>query len=491
MAIIVLRILFSQRIHKLASSLIALNHGEPNMKTPLLHQVLKLALPVAMQSVLVSLLGMSDVFMVTGLGAQAVAAIGLGAKLHFVLIMVMASFGSAVSVLVAQHHGRGNQLASQSILALGNIAGLIILLPISVVFFAFPEQLLSLLSDDALMIQMGTQYLRLTVPLLFFTHVIICFESALRARGETVTPLVLSSVAIVLNIVLNYCLIHGIGIFPELGVNGVALASDFARFAQVVLLLVYLSRYGHAFSMGKLILSANKIPTYVASFSKTAWPLTVNFSVWGIGTFVYHGIAAKMGTDALASLSLISPIEGLYHSLFFGLVTACSVLVGQNLGRDDFDMAKLLAKRFATFAPMGSVVVGLLILATSPLFLPLLLDPSSQLYTLSQQLLWVMCLTFWLKVLNMTVIVGVLRAGGDSKYVLGVDMIAMWAMSIPACLLAAFVFELSYVWVYAMVLVEEVVKATLTIRRAYQKVWLKNLTKDTPDDAQNSSALAA
>ena len=461
------------------------------MKTPLLQQVLKLALPVAMQSVLVSLLGMSDVFMVTGLGSQAVAAIGLGAKLHFVLIMVMASFGSAVSVLVAQHHGRGNKLASQSILALGNIAGLIILVPISVVFFAFPEQLLSLLSDDELMIQLGTNYLRLTVPLLFFTHVIICFESGLRARGETVTPLILSSVAIVINIALNYCLIHGVGFFPELGVNGVAIASDLARFTQVVLLLVYLSRYGHLFSLGKLILSANRIPKYAQSFFKTAWPLTVNFSIWGIGTFVYHGIAAKVGTDALASLSLISPIEGLYHSLFFGLVTACSVLVGQNLGRDDFDMAKLLAKRFATFAPMGSVAIGLLVLAASPLFLPLLLDTNSNLYSLSSQLLWVMCLTFWIKVLNMTVIVGVLRAGGDSKYVLGVDMIAMWAMSIPACLLVAFVFELSYVWVYATVLVEEVVKAVLTIRRAYKKVWLKNLTKDTKDENEPPAALAA
>ena len=461
------------------------------MKSPLFQQVLRLALPVAMQSVLVSLLGMSDVFMVTGLGAASVAAIGLGAKLHFVLIMVMASFGSAISVLVAQYHGRGNKSATQAVLTLGNVAGLLLLLPIAVAFFAFPRQLLMLLSDDAAMIALGVSYLRLTVPLLFFTHIIISFESALRSRGETMTPLILSSVAIVMNIVLNYCFIYGVGFFPALGVAGVAIASDLARLAQVVLLLLYLAHNRHEFALGNLIASAGDIRRYVPKFFKTAWPLTVNFTVWGIGTFVYHGVAAKVGTTALASLSLISPIEGLYHSLFFGLVTACSVMVGQNLGRDDFAMATLLAKRFSLYAPIGSLFVGILILATSPLFLPLLLDPQSELYALCSQLLWVMCLTFWVKVFNMTLIVGVLRAGGDSKYVLGVDMISMWALSIPAVLIGAFVFELSYVWVYALVLVEEIVKAILITLRTRKKVWLRNLTADMDDQAQTLSPMPA
>ncbi|EAR08087.1 hypothetical protein MED297_07586 [Reinekea sp. MED297] len=444
-----------------------------------------------MQSVLISLLGMSDVFMVAPLGAEAIAAIGLGAKLHFVLIMVMAGMGSAVSILVAQYHGRGDTVASQSILSLGIAAGLILLVPISVAFFAFPRQLLSLLSTDVTMIDLGVQYLRLTVPLLFFTHIIIAFESALRARAETMTPLILASGAIVMNIVLNYLLIHGIGPFPELGVAGVAIASDIARFVQVVLFLVYLSWYGHAFRLSQLINGAKVISRYVAKYARTAWPLTVNFSVWGVGTFIYHGIASKVGTDALAALSLISPIEGLYHSLFFGLVTACSVLIGQSLGRSEFDHAISLAKRFALFAPMGSMLVGLLILASTPVFLPWLLPEGTALYTLSQSLLWVMCLTFWIKVLNMTLIVGVLRAGGDAKYVLYIDMIAMWVCSIPAVLLVAFVFELSYPWIYATILVEEFVKASLVIQRARRKKWVKNLTEASNDDTYPEPAIAA
>lgn len=448
------------------------------MKQSLLQQTLKLALPVALQSVLVSLLGMSDVFMVAGLGAEAVAAIGLGAKLHFVLIMVMASFGTAASVLIAQYHGRANHLASQAILVIANLAGLALLVPVAVVFYLFPEPLLTLLSNDAQMVELGVSYLRLTVPLLFLTHIIIVYESALRARSETVSPLVLSTIAIVLNIVLNYVLIHGMGPFPALGVEGVAIASDIARFAQVVLLLAYLGREQHLYALKQLKESCKHLAHYVEQYAKTAWPLTANFTAWGLGTFVYHGVAAKVSTDALASLSLVSPIEGLYHSLFFGLVTACSVLVGQSLGRDDFDTAKLLAHRFTLLTPLGAMLVGLLILALSPFFLPLLLDSDSPLFSLSNQLLWIMCLTFWVKVLNMTLVVGILRAGGDSRYVLGAEMIAMWVMGIPTVIAAAFIFELSYVWIYALVLVEEVIKAILSGKRMLKNVWLQNLTRE-------------
>jgi len=160
------------------------------------------------------------------------------------------------------------------------------------------------------------------------------------------------------------------------------------------------------------------------------------------------------------------------------LGTAVSILVAQHQGRDDFDTAKLLAQRFAVFMPLGSMLVGLVILAASPVFLPWLLDPKGSLYQLCMQLLWVMCLSFWIKVLNMTLIVGVLRAGGDGQVVLVTDLVSMWLLAIPTALTAAFVYDLAYVWVYAMVLVEEIVKCGLIVYRARQGFWLKNLTRN-------------
>ncbi|MBU2864011.1 MATE family efflux transporter [Reinekea forsetii] len=446
------------------------------MALSLRRQILKLALPVAMQSVLISLLGMSDVFMVASLGSASVAAIGIGAKIHFVLVMVMASLGSAISVLVAQYFGRGKTDSARSILLLGMVSGLFLMLPVGLLFLTAPESVLSLMSHDASMISKSASYLRITVPLLFFTHIIIAYESALRAQGETLLPLILAAVAIVINIILNYVLIHGVWLFPSLGSDGVAIASDIARGLQVLLFFGFLAVRNHSLSLTSLISARKEVHQYSKKFFITAWPLTLNFTVWGFGSFIYHAIAATQGTDALASLSLVSPIEGLYHSLFFGFVTACAVLIGQNLGQDKFEMAKHLAKQFVIWTPIGSLFVGVAILLSSPFFLPLLIDPNESLYQLAVQLLWVMCLTFWLKVLNMTIIIGVLRAGGDSKYMVGVDMVAMYMLGIPAALLAAYYLELSYVWVYAMVLVEELAKAILVSKRALKGIWIKNLS---------------
>lgn len=271
-----------------------------------LQQLVRLALPTALQNMLVSVLGMSDVFMVTALGAAAVAAIGISAKLHFVLIMIMAGLGTAISILVAQHHGRGNHKAAQGILSLGVLSGLALLVPFALVFLFAPELLLGLLTQDENLIRYASGYLRITIPLLFLTHVIICYESALRARSETVAPLVLATVAIVLNIALNYLLIYGVGPFPQLGVMGVAVASVIARTIQLLLFLAYLSMRRHPLRLTRLYQTRQLMRPYIKSYRHAAAPLTVNFTMWGFGTFVYHGIASHVGTEALASLSLIS-----------------------------------------------------------------------------------------------------------------------------------------------------------------------------------------
>jgi Na+-driven multidrug efflux pump len=269
---------------------------------------------------------------------------------------------------------------------------------------------------------------------------------------------------------------------------GVAVASVIARTVQLLLFLGYLTHRRHPLRLINLYRTRQLMHPYVKSYRASALPLTVNFTLWGFGTFVYHGIASHVGTDALASLSLVSPIEGMYHALFFGFVTACSVLIGQNLGRNNFDEAMLLAKRFTLFAPLASVFVGLLLFLLKPVYLPLLLNPGDSLYQLSEQLLFVVCFTSWIKTLNMVLIIGILRAGGDNKYVLGTDMIAMWLLGIPASFVAAFVFELSYVWVYAMVLIEEIAKATLAFRRARKRIWLRNLTLDDDFSPESEAA---
>tara|TARA_R110001583_G_scaffold112917_6_gene263125 strand:+ start:2873 stop:4273 length:1401 start_codon:yes stop_codon:yes gene_type:complete len=451
------------------------------------NKIFKIALPVALQSVLVSVLAMSDVFMVTGLGSSAVAAIGLAAKMHFVLILVMASIGTGVSILVAQYFSSNEPSGSQSFVLLGLLSGILLLIPISLIFFILPEAMIMLLSDDKNLIEFGAVYLRLSVPLLFLTHIIIVYEGALRSQANTMLPLIVAAIAIGINILLNYLLIHGFWQIPALGLAGAAIASDVARLIQVILLLVYLGHKKHMFSISALMTNFDLVIMHSKQFWQTTWPLCLNFSVWGLGTFAYHAIASISGTEALAAVSLVSPIESMYHSLFLGFVNACAILIGQHLGKNEFAQAKLLAKLFSWGLPIISFAIGLLLIAFSPLFLPLIIGHDEVLLSLSQNLIYIMGLGFWLKTVNMVLIMGILRAGGDSRYVLFADMFAMWVLALPITWTVAAVFQLDYQWVFACVLIEELVKFLLVLPRVKKEFWLKNMTqkgKNIDEDAQ-------
>jgi Na+-driven multidrug efflux pump len=289
-------------------------------------------------------------------------------------------------------------------------------------------------------------------------------------------PLIVAAIAIVINILLNYLLIHGFWQIPALGLAGAAIASDIARLLQVIILLVYLQQKKHMFSINALIVNIDFMLLHAKQFWQTAWPLCLNFTVWGLGTFAYHAIASISGTDALAAVSLVSPIESMYHSLFLGFVNACAILIGQHLGKNEFTQAKQLAKLFSWGLPIISFLIGLLIIALSPLFLPLIIGHDQALLTLSQNLIYIMGLGFWLKTVNMVLIMGILRAGGDSRYVLFADMFAMWALALPITWAVASIFQLDYHWIFACVLIEELVKFLLVLPRVKKEFWLKNMT---------------
>jgi len=439
-------------------------------------QVVALALPVAFQAALVSALGMADVLMVGHLGSEAVAAVGLSAKLNFVLILVMAALGTGCSILVAQYFGAGRPEKVRQTLMLSLIVGMAVMLPFTLLILTQAENLIRFGTGDPVVIELGGRYLTLLGLTLFTTQAIIIYESAMRSIGRTGWPLKYAIVAIGLNVLMNYCFINGgLGI-PAMGVTGAAVATVLARIIQIGWMAWDVQRT-ETLRLNRTALTTLRGSTLPARFARLTWPLVLNFTLWSVGSLGYHLIAGQMGTVPLAVMSLLAPIEGLYHSLFFGLVNACGIMIGQRLGRDQFGEADWLAKRFLAFAPIGSFLLGLVILAISPLMLSLMNITDAETTRQTQWAMVVMCLGFWIKVFNMTAIQGILRAGGDSRFCLGMDMVALWMVGLPLTWIAAFVWELPFTLVYAMVLSEEMIKAVGVSWRVKRGYWLANLAE--------------
>jgi Na+-driven multidrug efflux pump len=175
-----------------------------NKNTSTFRKSLQLAWPISLQSILVTMLGMSDIMMVGHLGDSAIASVGLGNRIQFVVLIILSGLAAGVGVLSAQYYGAGKYTRISPIVIKTLIIGAALLLPVVLLTFFFGDRLVGLATTDPAIINAGTQYLWVTMPSLVFVLVVMVFENALRGFSQVKLSMALGSIAIIINITLNY-----------------------------------------------------------------------------------------------------------------------------------------------------------------------------------------------------------------------------------------------------------------------------------------------
>lgn len=439
----------------------------------LLSKVAKLGFPVAIQSALVAILSLADVLMVSDLGNEATAAVGIASKWHFVAIMIMAGMATANGSLVAQYWGKNDRSSAKTITLLAMKCGAKILVPVTLIITIFSGYIMLLQTNDLAVIELGSNYLWYSFPILILTHLIIVCESAMRSSGDTIRPLYMAAITIIVNIALNFWLIKGgLGV-PAMGVAGAAIATTLSRLLQVLLMFSYLYSRKHWLVSAITLTDSTKL---WASYKKLAIPTTSNAILWALGILTYQMIFGHMGTTELAVFSLIGPFESLCYSIFFGISIACSILLGQSLGRDEFQNAFNMSKFFIKTILAFGLLLGLAVLQGKDIILSWLNLSSPELYPLASPALTVLCCAIWLRMLNLIIINGILRAGGDNLFCLRMDFISMWMIGLPLTAFTAFGLGWDFKYVYMVMLTEEIVKFCLCFQRYLKRYWMNNLT---------------
>ncbi|ACE85551.1 MATE family efflux transporter [Cellvibrio japonicus] len=439
--------------------------------------ILVLAIPVAAQMILQSLLGMADVIMVGVLGSAAIAAVGLAAKMHFLLLVLMSGLATGCSILLAQYLGARDYHRCQRTLAVTLVVGSAIMIPLMLVFGVAAHTWVGWINPDPEVVDLAAQYLVITAPVLIITQWIVIYEAALRTQGQTALPLLAGVVAAIVNILLNYALISGNWGFPAMGVAGAAWATVIARALQLMVLLgwVYGKKHNYALSLAQLREGFDR--QQVARYLGFSLPLVANYAIWAIGNSTYHFVTGFAGTQALAVMGVIVPIESAFFALFVGLANASAVLVGRELGAGNNDNAWRLHQFFDRLT-----IVLLVVFSLSLWFLrPWIASIFDQLDAAATQLLLntlaVFCLLVWVKIINMMRIIGVLRAGGDNRFTLITDTIVMWVFGLPIYMAAVFLSQLSFVYLYAFMFLEDGLKFIPVIRRVISRKWMNNLSE--------------
>ena len=203
-------------------------------------------------------------------------------------------------------------------------------------------------------------------------------------------------------------------------------------------------------------------------------PLFVCEASWSLGENVYAAIYGRMGTEQSAAMTLTAPIQGLAIGALCGLSQAAGVIVGKRLGGEDYDGAYRAAKRLMVYGAVGASVLCAVVLLTSGAYVEIY-QVSRTVKRLTRQILFVYALAAPFKVLNMILGGGILRSGGRTAYVMGIDMLGTWGFGVPLGLLGAFVWRLPVASVYLLLSLEECIRFAISMAVFRRKRWMRRL----------------
>ena len=437
--------------------------------------LLKIGLPIAVQNFISSSLNAAGVLMIGQLGETAVAAVGLANQIFFLFNLMMFGITSGSAIFTAQFWGSGDVKGIRKVvgLCLGMALGAGTLF--TLIALVFPRPALGLYTSDAGVIELGTQYLVIVGVSYLATGVSFTFGAHLRATGNVRAPMLVSVGALGLGTAINYLLIFGGLGLPAMGVRGAALGTCLARLLEcaAMLAVTYLGRLPTALHLADL---RGLTRPFIRRFFVTVLPVFANETVWSIGVSIYSMVYAHIGTEAIAAYNITSTIEQMATVIFMGLSSASAIMIGNRIGSGEEHTAYQYARR--------SLVLGLILGVVTGVLLIVLSGPIIAYYKISEEaafnarsILIVLGCALWMRVSNMTLIIGILRSGGDTRFSLALDVGTVWLVGIPMALLGAFVFHLPVYWVFAMVLADDATKAAGGLYRFLSRKWINNLAR--------------
>lgn len=441
----------------------------------LLRKVLPIAVPIALQNLISSSINFADVFMIGKLGEASLAAVGLSNQITFLLNLLLFGITSGAGVMTAQYWGK------KDVVSIKKVLGLAMILSVScaVIFFlgAFfiPEKLLKIYTTDKEVISLGINYLK-TISLSYFVYA-VSFVYVLQLRALTITKITVVSAfaSLVVNVFLNYVLIYGKFGFKAYGVVGAGMAMVIARVFElgVILFAVYYQKYPLAAKFSELLGFSKE---FVSRYFKISLPVILNESIWALGINCYSMIYARMSTEAVATVNVVSSIERIVFVGFIGLANASGVIIGNTIGEGNEDKAKEYGYIFEKMALILGVSLAIVMgLITIPILNVYELKPET--FQMAKITLFILCFILPLKSINCTTIVGVLRGGGDTKFALYIDVAALWLISVPFAYFGGLVFGLPVYLVYLLACSEEIIKLIFGLKRVFSNKWIHNVVK--------------
>ena len=440
-----------------------------------------LALPIVLQNLCTTLLGLIDTFMVGSLGEAPLAAVLVANTPVFIIQLVIFGLQSGSSVLISQFWGKGDTDSINRVVGIGfYIAGAIAAVFAGAMFLV-PEQIVALMTDNKELIPLAAKYARIVGFSYLFNSITGIYVGAHRAMENPKLGMAVFGISMLTNAFLNWIFIFGNLGAPALGVEGAAIATLCSRIVEFVITFTYALTNRRFPLRPRLILRPGG--QLLRKFFRYSGPVVINETMWGTGYSLYKVVLGHMegSTEILAARALAGNVEDLCTIVIFAIAGTTAIVIGREIGAGRRECLFEMGAALDTLACLAGLLIGLPMVACAWLIFPQVLYPIFHLSPIAGDITTMM-LTFVgvflpLRAFDTVNTVGVLRGGGDVRVATLIDIIPMWCVSSPLSALFGLGLKWGIFWVYAGMMSEHFIKFVLGLTRLRSRAWINDVTQ--------------
>ena len=436
-----------------------------------------LALSLALQNLLTYGVNMMDTLMLGRYSQNAMGGVSLCNQIQFLLQMLVVGAGEGAVVMGSQYWGRKKLEPIPHIIGVALRFGGALAVLLFILVFGWPNQILSLLSNDPAVIAEGAKYfsiIRYTYVIFTITNILV---ASLRSIGVVRIGYMISGSTLVINVCLNYLLIYGNLGFPEMGVRGAACATLIARCVELIIVIWFLK-----YRENVLNLNLRKLlhidTSYVHDYMKVSLPVLINQALWGVAQMVQTGILGHLGGDVTAANAISVQVYQVLSVVCYGAASAAGIVVGRTIGEDnEKKLHPLVTTLQVLFISIGLCSGLAIFLLRGPILAAFGGTLTENAYRLSRQFMLVLAITTVGTSYQMACDNGIIRGGGDTAFSAKMNLVSMWCIIVPFSAMAAFWLKCPPVAVFFLLKWDQLYKAIPVGIRLHSWKWVKKVTR--------------
>lgn len=448
----------------------------------------RLTLLIALQNIITLGVNLSDNLLLGGYSESALSGVALANQIQFVLQMLVMGASEGLVILSARSWGAKNLEAVKKAASIGMRIALFVSVVMWILVFAFPHGCMSLFTNETRVIEEGAAYLRIICFSYVFFAVTNVLLASLRSVEIVRIGFIVSLSTLIINVCLNYVLIYGHFGFPRMGVSGSATATLAARIIETVIVVIFIKRFDRMLRLRLKDFFQIDKPLF-GQYLRIGSPILMANLLWACAMGAQSAILGHMGEAAIAANSVATTVFQLVTVITYASASATAVVIGKTIGEGHVSKIKTYSKTLQLLYLFIGLATGLVLFVTKDYVMDLYAI-SSDAKELAVHFMTVLSITVVGTAYQMPALTGIVRSGGDTKFVLYNDFIFMWLIVLPASALCAFVFELSPLITFICLKCDQILKCFVALVKVNRFRWIRTFATDPKNrDATENAAI--